>query len=67
MGAEKPKISIYATVYNNINWIRQSLKSIVKNNPYFKNWELVVTDNYSYNQSMYFFVITNVFCKSAMK
>mgnify|MGYP001626389384 CR=1 FL=1 len=43
----EPELSIYATVYNNRNWIKSSMESIVDKNPFFKKWELVITDNFS--------------------
>ena len=43
-----PLISIYATVYNNANRVRESLNSVISQFPDFsKNFEFVIVDNFS--------------------
>jgi glycosyltransferase involved in cell wall biosynthesis len=47
MRVNKPRISVYGTVYNNANLLEDSLQSILKLRKQIKNLEIVIVDNFS--------------------
>jgi glycosyltransferase involved in cell wall biosynthesis len=46
---KKPTVSILMTIYNHQNYLKNSIKSII--NQTYKNWELIVIDNGSIDDS----------------
>ena len=48
----KNKITIVMPVYNNMSYIKQAIKSVIKQN--FKNWEMIISDDQSTDGSIEF-------------